>query len=117
MATASAFSGPPRSRPTIPGELLTGLSLNRLPSPRRLVGRLLDHGNLAIRQAKAQPLRVALRGCAALRDHDRILASGSDRGRHANTQQCRLQAASAKFSKCTRAAQSKDSVLWDDQPG
>src|SRR5690242_1981852 len=48
--------------------------------------QLLNHRDLAVGDTKSQPLRIALRGCSALGDHDRILASGLDGSRHASPQ-------------------------------
>jgi len=79
------------------GEAETGLATaGKMPALRVQV-QLLDYRHLAVGDAKAQALRVALRYSAALRNHDRILASGFDCSRHASAQQGSLQSAPAKL--------------------
>src|ERR1700739_918317 len=72
--------------------------------PALLSSELFDHSHLAVGDPKTETLGVALRGCAALRDHDGVLASGLKSGGHSGTQQRSLQAASSIVSKRAGAA-------------
>jgi hypothetical protein len=54
-----------------------------LPGAVSLFVEILDHRHFAVGHLKAQPFDIALRSAAALCDHDRVLASGLNRGGHA----------------------------------